>query len=322
MLDFRRRSRSRNYLQLPQQRKLLGMMVAAGLVGLLVSMAGEPKRWEWILAGRRAGQQVNAANFAADRPSDAAKPTEYYLPGLRTELLQSVRDDTVFRKSEADAWFHLFQLLDKTDDKQLAKASLGNVSFRQLYAQPRAYRGRVVTVEGMVRGAAKKTSPTKSDGINEYYQLSIEPDGEPGQLIVVYALKLPEGFPLGDRLEEPAALQGFFFKRWAYAASDAVRTAPLILAQTIAWQPQSTAQPITPNPSPLRQGRGEWVLWSSPLLPVLFALGLFSIVAVSYALLRKRRRQPNSEARLSPEALAAMSATDSADAVQLPQDGV
>jgi len=36
---------------------------------------------------------------------------------------------------------------------------------------------------------------------------------------------------------------GYFFKRWAYAATDTVRIAPLVLALEPVWKPQPAASP-------------------------------------------------------------------------------
>ena len=65
MLDFRRRTRSTNPLQGKQQYKLLGLMAMAGLMMLLVSTAGQPKRWDWIFAGERpaAEKELKKAPF-------------------------------------------------------------------------------------------------------------------------------------------------------------------------------------------------------------------------------------------------------------------
>jgi hypothetical protein len=39
------------------------------------------------------------------------------------------------------------------------------------------------------------------------------------------------------RIHEPVEVVGYFFKRWAYAASDVVRTAPLVMALEPIWKP-------------------------------------------------------------------------------------
>jgi hypothetical protein len=219
---------------------------------------------------------------------------------VRTDYLRTVRDDTVFRQIESDAWFHLFHLLNKADPAAIEKASIGKVSFRQLYQQPKEYRGRVVTLQGTVRGVSKKDAPKNTYGIHKYYQLAIEPDGEKDQLVIAYCLNLPKGFPVGDQLYERVSLDGFFFKRWAYAAHDTVRTAPLVVAKTVDWKP---APPPERNEPAMR-----------PLTVVVIAFGLFLIVALGYGLTRSWRNSPKTGdvagTRFTPDALATIAAAD------------
>jgi hypothetical protein len=45
-----------------------------------------------------------------------------------------------------------------------------------------------------------------------------------------------------NNITEQITLHGFFFKRWAYEAKDAIRTAPLLVAKSFAWKPQASVQ--------------------------------------------------------------------------------
>lgn len=332
MLDFRRRSRSTNYLQGRQQYKLLGLMVTAGLVMFLVSMAAEPKRWEWVMLGKRAPEKHEKAPFDPDTrlaartvegaepgtfvappegiPAEAAAKPDSFFPGVRTDYLQTVRDDTVFRKIEGDAWFHLFELLRKTDDAELAKASTGKVSFRQLYQQPREYRGRIVTLKGTVHRVLEKQAPKNSYGIEKYYELVLEPDGEKDQLVIVYSLEVPKDFLTKNSLSERATIHGFSFKRFAYPAKDDVRTAPSVLARNLDWQP--APPPLKAEPE------------IAPGTVVLIAFGLFVVAAAGYWATRSWRTSPRSgeltTARFTPEVISAIAESDAGNRATLPRD--
>jgi len=63
--------------------------------------------------------------------------------------------------------------------------------------------------------------------------------------MVVYCLRLPDGFPTGMSLSEEAEITGFFFKRWAYKAQDTMRSAPVLLARTVRWyeRPEVAEEP-------------------------------------------------------------------------------
>jgi hypothetical protein len=314
MLNFRNR-RMTNYLERNQQYKLMALMGALVLVLLLVSLAGEPQRWNWLVPGDEPRQQApfrpdtrlakadtgEAADGTFRVPSEGiveADPAAF-LRGLRTDYLIPVRDDTVFRDAESDGWLHLLETLMKTDPKTLSAASVGKISFRQLYEQPKFYRGKVVSLAGMVRGVRQVPAMANDLGIKHYYQLSLEPHGEPNQLVVVYALNLPKGFPQGDSVEAAVQLTGFFFKRWAYASKDAVRTAPLVLVNTVTWKPL----PATTVP-----GDEVSFAWAAGV-----AFGLFVIAALGFIIMQSMRSNPRSQqlidAPFSADRLAELEAT-------------
>ncbi len=159
-------------------------------------------------------------------------------------FLESVRDNTVFRGAEKDAWFRMLEQLNERDLSALRRESTGYVGFLQLYKQPDAYRGKLVTVAGTIRMGYYREAPQNLYGIPGYYVFWLKPAGGKSP-IVVYCLEIPHGFPdvaklerEGERppLDEQAEFTGYFFKRWAYRAQDDTRLAPLILAKVPRWE--------------------------------------------------------------------------------------
>lgn len=259
VLDFRRNSKVPNYLGSQHQRRWLLFLAVGGVVAILAFQSGtlsqflfgpgarddglvamhEPPARDAVVSGNEASRD------AAELPAPADR--DEYFPGVRKDYLSAVRDDTVFRDDEIDAWFHLLALLDTTDERRLQNASIGRVSFLQLDQQAEWYRGRLVTIGGIVRSAKRLDAPENGFGIEQYYQLWVQPERSSPKLVVVYALNLPAGFPLGASLEAPCTTTGFFFKRWAYQSQEGVTTAPLILARTIDWQPPPVPPPEAPE---------------------------------------------------------------------------
>ncbi len=206
-------------------------------------------------------------------------------------FLDSIRDNTVFRGAEKDAWFRMLEQLDERDLPALRRESTGYVGFLQLYKQPAAYRGKLVTVAGTIRMGYYREAPQNLYGIMGYYVFWLKPAGGKSP-IVVYCLQIPDGFPdvaklerEGERpaLDEQAEFTGYFFKRWAYRAQDDTRLAPLILAKVPRWErrPESE-QAANQPPSP-------WA-WTA----VLGGTGLFGIgFAVLFFWLTRRPPPPS-----------------------------
>lgn len=164
---------------------------------------------------------------------------------LNQVSLQEVEDDTVPLPAEQFAWFRLLADLHVASPAEVEAASVGQVSFLQLFRQPDAYRGQVVSIRGTARRAYRVSAPSNAFGITHYFVFWVQPGGEQLAPYIVYSLELPAGFPavpekgaLGDTsLTEPVEFTGYFFKRQAYRARDGVRTSPVLLAKVPGWSP-------------------------------------------------------------------------------------
>lgn len=238
MVNFRRTPKPRNYLSRFEQRRLLLLVLSLGLVAYLMGKAGDPATWHWLTAMG----SPQAAATSADAPPALDQGREDigggdaddYFPGVKSEYLGSVRDDTSGK--EPEAWFNLFDVLQSTDQTTLDKKSTGPVAYSQLKKQSREFRGRLVTIRGRVGGVVARFPGPESE-IDKYYQLAVSPDDHPSWPIIVYCLYLPEGFPTGTDVSARVEITGFFFKRWIYVARDEKKlSAPLLAARTVHWK--------------------------------------------------------------------------------------
>lgn len=163
--------------------------------------------------------------------------------GASLHALETVRDDTVFRPADDEAWFQIWSRLRATDIKSMRQADARRVSFAELYGQPRSFRGRLVRFSGTVHRLQQVEAPPNNYAIEGYWQAWVEPDDGPASPIVVYFYRLPEGMPHGLKVREPVEVIGYFFKRWAYQATDTIRTAPLVMALEPIWKPHTPPAP-------------------------------------------------------------------------------
>ena len=73
--------------------------------------------------------------------------------------------------------------------------------------------------------------------------------------------------PHGMKISEQVDVVGYFFKRWAYAATDTVRIAPLVLALEPIWKPR-------PPDSPAGNSIGTIALVTMAAVVLLTMLGI------------------------------------------------
>lgn len=207
---------------------------------------------------------ADAVVIAADSDVSGDEPGTL---GASANALAQVRDDTVFRGAEQDAWFQIWMTLRSTDSRSLLRSTARRVSFVELFGQPRSHRGRLVRFRGTLHRLEKMTAPANDYDIGDYWQGWLEPEGGPVSPIVVYFLRLPDGMPHGMKIGEPVEVVGYFFKRWAYAAADAVRIAPLVLALEPIWKPR-------PAGSAARNSIGAVALVTMAIVVALTMLGI------------------------------------------------
>ena len=78
---------------------------------------------------------------------------------------EAVCDDAPSTRDEQACSLRLLDILNRTDSETLSQASLGPVSYAQLFRQPNQYRGRLVTVSGVVHRANRVKLPPNDYGI-------------------------------------------------------------------------------------------------------------------------------------------------------------
>ncbi len=303
-----------DYFSRREQYRLLVLVGLVMIVVVLMSEAGKPKNWAWMWGNEVPVQEDVAQEDFSGEPIDTRlNPTSDatannpdliriypaplatseeeagegeegdYFPGVRSSLLSTIQDDRVFQNSASEAWYNLLDVLGRTEQADLDEASIGNVSYLQLYNQSDVYRGRLVSLKGMVHRVQELPATKNVHNIERWYQCTLYPKGGPhGQPILIYCLDLPEGFPRDLKMYQEVHLTGFFYKRLAYEAGDGLNSAPLILAKTVTWDRFSVAPTETPP-------------WTLLLVVVLGA----AIIAVSVAVWAYNRSEARSKQSVS-----------------------
>lgn len=204
-----------------------------------------PQFQQWLT--HSAGSAATGSPAAVEKlPPTTEKPLEARLQkALDVATRAAIQDDMVQRPQEKAAWFRYFQEVRTQSPELLKSRSAGPTGFLPLYKQSADYRGKVVTVRGVVRLAYQVDAPPNRAGISSYYLFWVHPAGGPNSPLVVYCLDLPAGFPPvknkdRDRgttpLNEEVEFTGVFFKRWAYESQGGIHVAPLLLARSPQWQ--------------------------------------------------------------------------------------
>ena len=222
---------------------------------------------------------------------------------INPELLTVVRDNTLgLLAEERDLYFRMLQLGHETplarqedfaadfreqrwqDDPLYSKAKLADFpTFDDLFRNPDEYRGRPVSLHGVLRKLTKFDPGKNSLGINEAYEgwLYTE-DGQSNPTVVVFTSK-PQKLAVGGDLTEEVRLTGYFLKMHGYDAQDGTRKAPLLLAGEVEWRPSSPKY-----------------VTEAVALETYFCVGLI-VFLLGYAVWQSNRREMIRRVRAQPE---------------------
>lgn len=171
-------------------------------------------------------------------------------------FLDGILDYSIgIRFEERDAYFRILDLARRT---QLAKQEefaqnfaearqLSNPRYAKrkpsqfpvfidMFQYPDAYRGRPVSIHGVMRRLTKIDPGKNNQGIGEAYEGWVFTDDSDGNPAVVVFLDKPEGLKVGGDIAEEVRLTGYFFKMYGYQAQESVRKAPLLLAGAVEWR--------------------------------------------------------------------------------------
>ena len=245
------RQRPRNYLAPGERRRIFWMLMPPALVAFLV-LGWIEQQW-FPRRGPPAEKQIDTrlatvrgAAPAGDEVLIEAEPEPFVAleEGLSAsaDALAKVRDDAFFRHAEEPAWIQTWLTLRSAAPEGI-RAAATPVSFTELFGQPLSFRGRAVRFKGTLRRLERLRAPANDYDILEYWQGWLEPAGGPPAPIVVQFLRLPPGMPEGLKINEPVEVTGYFFKRYAYKATDTIRRAPLVMAIEPFWTPRKPVEP-------------------------------------------------------------------------------
>lgn len=156
------------------------------------------------------------------------------LPAVDLGLLETIEDNTTFRDEESEAWFHLLQVVGRTDSRQLKSASLGEIAYAQLLNQPKFYRGQVVRIDGNARRVEAITPAANNAGVDQLFRIIIQPGRDLLRPYTLYCVDLPADWTVGEQPPNDGRLtaEGLFFKNWVYNNDLGVDLSPVFVSRS------------------------------------------------------------------------------------------
>lgn len=233
-----------------------------------------------------------------------------YYSAVNVPLLATIQNEAPFRQTEAEVWYHLFDVVNKAPPEQLKKESTPIYDFATIFGQSNYYRGQAIAMTGIAKWYMEEKSdpPDNAAGIAKYYQIGFQINAREDNPMMVYVVELPANMPRGvaDPKDPtrfslkpgvPFAFEGIFFKSFAHSAGDGeFRLYPALLAKTIRIQPAAAAAEPPTNPL--------------VYLAVLLGLGMLFFLAMYFLSIKRKKIQFVIPAGASPLSIPEVNVND------------
>lgn len=109
--------------------------------------------------------------------------------------------------------------------------------FVDVFTHPQFYRGRPVTMHGVMRKLTKFELGKNSLDLDQAYEGWVyTPDSQGNPVVVIFTSK-DERLPVNGDIQEEVEFTGYYFKMYGYDAEDTTRKAPMIIAGEVEWTP-------------------------------------------------------------------------------------
>ncbi len=285
------------FLNARDQRRLLLLVGVLAMVIVSIEFASRPSTWYWLT-----GPPVETANLESesatqddvdarlDPTADDVPPGGFRVVGpnqaqtepvqqkqddsadpthLEPELFASIRDNSLgIRNAERGAYYKTLAQARDLTEQQLQAAAINNVTFAQMFTDPDDYRGELVTVKGNIKRLSAVQAGKNDFGIDLVYEAWILTPDSGNNPLLLHSTGLPEGIPLGDKLDVPCHFTGYFFKKFGYAAGHGPHSTTLLLGKQLRG---------IPSPDPI--SASGWGI-APYILGIATLLGFVVIVAV------------------------------------------
>ncbi len=191
----------------------------------------------------RVRQQEMLLDFDAETSPDHGE-------SIDERLMNTVQDNTLgVRYEEREAYLRILRLAFEVPIKRLEKFATeirrerretvpsyrrkpikDFPQFVDLFTHPEFYRGRPVTIHGVMRKLTKFDLGKNSLDLDHAYEGWVyTPDCQGNPVVVVFTSK-DERLPIHGDLQEEVTFTGYYFKMYGYDAYDTTRKAPMLIA--------------------------------------------------------------------------------------------
>ena len=192
------------------------------------------------------------------------------LPSFRAQGHQGqVPDLAHFNDDEALAFCEALYKANLTSVGSFAHSARHDLTFADLFNNPRQHRGEVVHFEGQLRRVRRSDPPpnARAKGVGHLYEAWVNDPRYGNNPVCLDFTEIPAGLKVVEQTDQPVTFDAYFFKKYRYQSADSkpgfAREAPLFIGHS----------PVLPAPA----AEDLWK-WNTSLLTLFLGLVLLTAV--------------------------------------------
>lgn len=260
-MRFQRDSAPTPYLNRKDQYRMLGLLGMLFLVVLAIDFARRPENWAWMFPDEQQQQELRElslddldfnvlepenGNLAPDTfravPNDE-RPLNLTDLGLNVaqippELLEEVQDRRVgLLRSEAEAMTRVLNRVRTLSQTELEEAAASDIGFRVVFTDAEQHRGRLIRLDALLwrlQPYPHGDPETTEDDLWQAWMFTSDSGKNPW---VAFLAEKPDELEIGEGINRPVQVVGYFFKNYGYATNEGLHIAPMLIAKSLKLQP-------------------------------------------------------------------------------------
>ncbi len=294
--------------------RLLTLVAMLGVLFMLMQRAGDPQTWKWFAPDDTVAQ---APSLPERLPPKSSAPrvgptdSDPLEQDAAREELAAIADRVPLAADEMPAYWRLWAWQSRQTAVELQKRADKKVTFRDLWNEPKRYRGKLVEFPVHLRRTLTVDDVAQNDlGVQKLYEVfGWNTSSQPNWYWMVVG-DLPPSMPSGDNVYEEATFVGYFLKLLPYEDHEGhTRATPLLIGRLI-WHP---------TPSNPLAGRDDWQ-WTWYLAAALLSLFVIRWGLVLWGRTRIAPSMEESVGSADDQAVEAWLTSDSGPAENAPED--
>ena len=223
-----------------EHRRLLSLVLALLVLGMMYRYARDPNTWRWLapLPEEKPAAEPRPAAGKADAQKKLDQPalegpTDLTAGEMQEakRLFQALSDKQPLSAMEMPTYWKLMRWSRAQTFAQMEARAQKEVFITRYYEEPEKHRGKLIRLRVHVKRILDYDAPENKLGVKKAYEFWGWTDESKSYPYVLVTDQLPDGWKVGADVRFEGVFVGYFMKSMGYVAFQKNRSAPLLIGK-------------------------------------------------------------------------------------------